>query len=696
MANLRLQNILKNKVDIITNECNCQPSIGFIKLMLKEVFELDENDIDESITDGSMDKGIDAIFEQQNEDGENILYIIQSKYFENPDKSLDESAVNKAILAVSNYILGDSPSANLNTKLKNKTELYQERLSNGKIDLVSLVFITNGQKVNPNLIKELEQFKSQQGGQIKYEVYTESDLSHVFLPMSATPVKQINLKIIKDTGGGDKTFIGLTDLGFARGKVVKIDVCDLAEIVKQNPNIFNSNVRAYQSIRNKVNEAIASSLCNEESAKMFIYLNNGITLLCDNSEIKPGNEVAVIDNPSIINGCQTASTILEIYNQEKLKPNTAFVLMRIIESKDEDIKRQVIISSNTQTAVKNRDLISEEQIQKELEKQFETLGYFYERKKGLHRGKPEDKIIDLEKAAQYYLALYLQKPAEAKNKKSEIYKSYKEQIFNDDLTAKQLLIGYILFNKINERIKEIKKSVNESRKSILGNSVLHLLPLFREWAIEESGKFLSDLEDNLSELDNIFNSKIESVLFRLENSIKEISKKEKDIFNPQYFFKSADSLEKILNLSEHKVKKIINPLELNFDNFKRQKDLRYYKPDEYSLDSVKYNKITYWNDLFIKLMEIYEKTNPLTEGNIDFIESGTRTLLLANPDESEKKLRKKMKNGLWLLTNFSSNYLCKFCFAIAKKLNLNLLIRLRPTRFRKQNKYKKYKKNKRK
>ena len=695
MPNLRLQGILETKVHTICKECNCKPSIGFIRLMLQEIFELNETDIDEAITDGPMDKGIDAIFEQENEDGETILYAIQSKKFDNPDKSLDEEAINKAMLATSNYIFGGYPTEHMNSKLKKKTDIYQERLSNGKIDLVSLIFITNGQKINQNLVNELEQFKIQQNGQLKYKVYTEDDLFYIFAPTSTSSVKQISLKIVKDTGGGDKTFISLPDIDCVQGKVAKIDACDLAEIIKQNPNIFNSNVRAYQSIRNKVNKAIADTLREEDSSKLFIYLNNGITLLCDNIDIKPGNEIAIIDNPSIINGCQTASTILEVYNEGKLKPNTVFVLIRIIKSKDDELKRKIIISSNTQTAVKNRDLISEEPIQEELETDFQTLGYYYERKRGLYNDKPQEKVIDLEKAAQYYLALYLQKPAEAKNKKSEIYKSYKDQIFNKDLTAKQLLVGYILFEKISDKIKTERKKSDEIRKSILGNSTLHLLPLFREWVIEESGKFLSYLEDNIKEIDNIFDEKIDEVIIKLEKNIKEISKKEKGEFNPQYFFKKAESLERILKTADIKERKgTAKYLELNTDNYTRQKDLRYYKPDEYSLDGGKYYEITYWNDLFIKLVEMYEKNNRLAEGNLNFIENGTRTLLLSNPDEMEKKLRKKMKSGLWLLTNFSSNYLCNFCFAIAKKLNIKLLIRLRPTRFRTERKYKRGKRKK--
>jgi hypothetical protein len=93
-------------------------------------------------------------------------------------------------------------------------------------------------------------------------------------------------------------------------------------------------------------------------------------------------------------------------------------------------------------------------------------------------------------------------------------------------------------------------------------------------------------------------------------------------------------------------------------------------------------------------MELYDKNNQLTEGNVDFIDAGSRVLLLVNPEEAEKKLRKKLKCGLWLLTNFNSNYLSKFSFSIAQELGINLRIRLRPTRFRTQRKYKRSKKRK--
>ena len=53
----------------------------------------------------------------------------------------------------------------------------------------------------------LDEFKIQQNGQLKYEIYSENDLFKIFTPESATPIKEISLRIIKDIGGGEKTFI---------------------------------------------------------------------------------------------------------------------------------------------------------------------------------------------------------------------------------------------------------------------------------------------------------------------------------------------------------------------------------------------------------------------------------------------------------------------------------------------------------
>jgi len=667
MANVRLQNTLKNVVKEIANKFNCSISIAFIRLILEEVFNMDEFEIDEVITDGALDKGVDAIFEQENEEGENILYVLQAKYYEkNYNKTIDENSVHLIINAVSNYILGDYPLGNLNSKLRKRVEVYRDRIyAKNEIDGINMVLVTNGQRPGNNIISELDRFK-EDNPQIVYEIYTEDDFSSILLPETARVVRKIELKVVKEIGSGDRTFLNMPDLDIMSGKVVRVDVYELAKVIE-----------------NKVNKQIAESLRDPGQIKRFIYLNNGITFLCDDYEVKLGNETIVLKHPSIINGCQTGNTILEVYKEGKIKPNCGFILAKIIKSKDDKVKENIILASNTQIPVRNRDLISEDKIQKELERQFLTLGYYYERKKGMHRDKPKDKVIDLEKAAQAYLALYLSRPAEAKNKKSEIYKSYYKQIFHKDISAEQLLISFKLFVAVSSRIRELRKSAEPKTKSILGNSVLHLLPLYREWILRPANMDLPLIEKDISRME-FKQGDIDKVVKRMLRVLKNIAKKED--FNAQYFFKSANSLSQILESKELKAK---YEIVLSRDNRRRYKDLRYYKPQEYSIDGDNFEKVKHWNDLFASLMNRYFDKFDSKGVKLDFVDVKSRELLLEKPSDEEKKFRKKLDNGLWLLTNFSSIKICEYCYAIAERLDFNLIIKLRPTKCRIHRKYKK-------
>ncbi|HUW19407.1 MAG TPA: AIPR family protein [Sedimentisphaerales bacterium] len=414
-------------------------------------------------------------------------------------------------------------------------------------------------------------------------------------------------------------------------------------------------------------------------------------MLCADYEVRPGNEVVVVQRPSIINGCQTASTICEVYKEGKIAQNVGFVLVRLIKSKSESIARRIILASNTQIAIRDRDLISEDQIQKELESEFETLGYRYARKRGLYDWQADEKVVDLEKAAQAYLALFLAKPAEAKNKKAEIYKSYYEQIFNADITAAQLLLGHALLMRVNKKVRDLRRTADAFVRSLLGNSLFHLLPLFNEWVMKPNGVFLADfpqhgVDADMQRILQLYEQEIESVVERVKNIVRAIAKDEGEKFNAQYFFKSSDSLIKILG--SEGAPKTDYVLTLDADNFQKHKDLRYYKPVAYSIDGTIYRKVAHWNVLFANLVDQYGKENGLGEGNIELIESGSRTLLVRDPSDTERRLRKKLKNGLYLFTNFESKTLCRFCFELAATMKLPLQIQLRPTRYRKEGKRK--------
>ncbi len=675
MANIILQNILKSKVLKLVEATGCKPHIGFMKILFKEMYGLDDLDIEEALVDGAGDGGIDALFEQNNENGETILYVVQSKFRDkNPDLPITEDDRNKTISAVTNYILNDYPIESLNQKIQKKIIDYRERLSNGMIDKVGIIFLTNGARSVPSIYEELDKFQLDNPA-IFYEMYCEENLASIFSPPSSLGVKGIELKVIKDSGSGEKTTLNLPDAEALQGKICKVDLYELAQIVERNPGIFNSNIRVFQSINNPVNKEITKTLKNPDGIREFIYLNNGITILCDEMRIKAGGEVLELKNPSIINGCQTASTVFEVYKLGKIEKNIGFVLVRVIRSSDPGSKMKIILASNRQTAVRSRDLISEDDIQKQLEAEFLTLGYYYERKPRLYFDKPQDVVIDLEKAAQAYMALIIRKPAEAKNKKREIYGSYYDQIFNKQTSAKGLLVPYKLYEKISDKVNVLrKKEVKDDDKSLLGNSILHLLPLFNEWVLKPKGYTLLQFGADINLIAKIVDENIGKVISRLKKSIKKIQPE-----NVQYFFKTSDSLDKILATPGGQPK---YTLTLTSDNWQSYQDLRYYKPDNFRIDNDRSIKITHWNDLFVELVEKYAQHGNFSSTSLNFLGGGGRTLLSETPTDEERKLRKQLNGGLWLLTNFDSKTLATFCFGIIKKTGNTLAISLRPTLFR--------------
>lgn len=683
MSNPRIQKVLSQKVQELSKEFNVQASSGFIIFCLQNIYGLDDFEIEEAITDGGNDKGIDAIFSQTTDSGNRVLYIVQSKYFENTEKQLDETAKTLMIETVLNYVLGDVSTEVLNSKLRPRIENARELRQFGEIDKVKLVFITNGRRPQASIYNDLDRFCNEQQ-QIEFQIFTEDDMSNLLLPISSRPVGEVSVSVVKDTGTGDKTFLNLPDIDYAHGKIVRIDIYNIAKLVENNPNIFNANVRGFLGT-NSVNKQILNTLSDEYSIEKFAYLNNGITILCDNYQIKPGGEVVELKNPSIINGCQTASTILEAYKLDKIQKNKGVVIVRIIESSDPKLKEAIIRASNTQSVVKNRDLISEDPIQKELEEQFKSIGFLYQRKRGVINSVDfsKDNIIDLEKAAQSYMALFLELPAEAKNKKSEIYDDYYKTIFHSQISATALLVSFKILELFKNKIKKVKKDYSPDQISLFGNALLHFLPLFNKWILIPEAVLLEEIlnykhDDALRIINEKFDRNSSSVMNRLLGIMVKI-KKESDFKNYQYFFKSSNSLQKILNSQDGKVN---YEIELNSKTYKKKGDLKYTKPLEYSFDGKKFIKGETWQDLFVKLMNLYAEKYVLTEGGVNFIENGNRKLLISEIMDDEKKLRKKLNNNLWLLTNFDSNRLCNFCFAVSDQLDINLIIRLRPTKSR--------------
>lgn len=76
-------------------------------------------------------------------------------------------------------------------------------------------------------------------------------------------------------------------------------------------NIFDDNVRDSQGF-SAVNKEIYLTL--KEHPEHFVLFNNGITIVC--RKVTPDNGAYVLENPQIVNGCQTCSMIYQAYRKD--------------------------------------------------------------------------------------------------------------------------------------------------------------------------------------------------------------------------------------------------------------------------------------------------------------------------------------------------------------------------------------------
>src|SRR5947207_4091023 len=148
----------------------------------------------------------------------------------------------------------------------------------------------------------------------------------------------------------------------------------LAKIVEQyGERLFEENVRTYlgnkkSANRKSVNADILRTCSDDKEAEYFWFYNNGVTVTCDSfSPVYSASPPFIkINNIQIVNGCQTTMTLHEAYRKGKLSEKTK-VLFKIFATKDKKFVDRITLTTNSQNAVSDRDLRSNDELQRSLQ-----------------------------------------------------------------------------------------------------------------------------------------------------------------------------------------------------------------------------------------------------------------------------------------------------------------------------------------
>jgi AIPR protein len=180
-----------------------------------------------------------------------------------------------------------------------------------------------------------------------------------------------NKVTLPEIAGIDQSFFGV--LPFSELRKLLIDDNDNLQ------SIFDDNVRDFQGVANLVNSNINETLTNE-NPELFSVLNNGVTIVADS--IKTSANTITVSDYQIVNGCQTSNVLYE--NRNNAGIDGINIPLRLIVTSNEDIKSQITVSTNNQTAIKKEQLAAMSDFQKNLQHYYASIvgegKLYYERR----------------------------------------------------------------------------------------------------------------------------------------------------------------------------------------------------------------------------------------------------------------------------------------------------------------------------
>lgn len=203
-------------------------------------------------------------------------------------------------------------------------------------------------------------------------------------------------------------------------------------------SVFEENVRSFLGDKNDVNAAIQKTLQDNDKKPLFSVLNNGITIVAPELTLTPNTKDINLSNYQIINGCQTSSTIFE--NAEHLD-STVNVVIKFIESPENDISSDIISATNSQSDIPKEAFFGLRDKAKLVQKFFAAQNsntqpenrIYFERRQGELRGQgyQSTRVFDVREIARCYAAMFLDTPHNSARYVSKIFSIGGDGLFKE-------------------------------------------------------------------------------------------------------------------------------------------------------------------------------------------------------------------------------------------------------------------------
>jgi hypothetical protein len=241
-----------------------------------------------------------------------------------------------------------------------------------------------------------------------------------------------------------------------RGATTVLTILSLTECLRlpgiTDGRLFRKNVRQSLGL-NKVNRGLRDTLNGERVGDFFFY-HNGVTALCNSVEVTADRKTLSVKGLSVVNGCQSLTTVYNCSERVRADPaKDARLLFRLYESPDRAQGDRISISTNSQSAVKPRDLRWNDKVMVGLKRAYEARycdGTILT-KRGEERSADKDsrKTVDVAVLARMLMAWHCQRPNTSYNEKKLFDENYKV-LFRTGYAPESVLALQTWLNAIDE------------------------------------------------------------------------------------------------------------------------------------------------------------------------------------------------------------------------------------------------------
>ena len=441
----------------------------FVAWYVQNVHRRDMIETREDVTDGPDDKQIDAIVV---DDDASRVFVLQGKFF--GEGTVDAEPLREVLsswVQLKNIVrLQETGNQKLKRRLPEVATALEDEYG-VSFELIVTGSLTRGAK--DDLARFQEELADAEDFPAEIHVVDPDEMKRRYDIALERENPLLSHKLQLENGKYMMMQVGGTNCVAA---ALSLKECIKLPGIKDG-TLFQKNVRQSLGLNNRVNKGIKATIYGNDIGDFF-FRHNGITAICKKAEITDGT--LTVKGINVVNGCQSLNTILSCSERVK-EVDHAYVMFRFYEIPERERADRISICTNSQSAVKPRDLRSNDRRVLAIKRAYEQKypnGYFIT-KRGEESPADRDTslVVDLLDMGKYLMAWHSQRP-NVSYSETKIFDKHFEQLFkrSREYAPENLYALHQWMQEVRKRWrKENPLSLNESLLAMRAYAPYHHL-----------------------------------------------------------------------------------------------------------------------------------------------------------------------------------------------------------------------------